>query len=182
MLELIAAMKAGGDADQLRAIVGDADEGPILADPDSPAAVRLAEEIWNDTRREKERKSSEEASLIEFEAECEQEHAKRRGGYSDYTHPFMYGGVEVSDMKKHSLAERVGLMKIMLQERNIELIKGDFSTLPPFLEIYQTLFGKSFEGAKAGSNLFQAARHVYQQITGQTVPETSKLDLEVREK
>ena len=37
----------------MRAIVGDAEEEPTKADPESPAAVRFAEEIWNDIQREK---------------------------------------------------------------------------------------------------------------------------------
>ncbi|MDA8609402.1 hypothetical protein N9L19_00645 [bacterium] len=180
MRDMLEAMRAGGDAETLRAIAAEPEvEPPFVADPESPAAVKLAEEIWRDTVAEKSRQARREAHERELDAQLEEGQRKLRPEYCGCSHPFKYGGVEVSEMKKPSVHEQVGLIKEELRDRKVLLNPGDFSKLPQFLNVYVELFGGP---GKRGDNVVKAAKEIYEKITGETVPETSKLDLEVREK
>ena len=181
MKELIDAMESGWQAEQVRAIAAEAEEESFDAEPDSPAAVRFAEQLWIEAEENKTQQARREAESLECDAKVEEERQKARPGYCGSTHPFMYGGVEVSEMKKQSVIEQAGLMKMELRDRNIKLLRGDFSTVPQFLDVFQELFGSSFSGRKASENLIQSARHIYNMITGVQIPETSKLDLSIRE-
>ena len=89
MREMLEAMRAGGDAETLRAIAAEPEvEPPFVADPESPAAVKLAEEIWRDTVEEKSRQARREAHERELDAKLEEELRKMRPEYCGCTHPF----------------------------------------------------------------------------------------------
>ena len=85
----------------------------------------------------------------------------------------MYGGVEVSEMKKPSINDQVGLMKEELRDRHVVLNPGEFSKLPQLFDIYGELFGGP---SKRGDNVIKAAKDIYEIITWFQVPDTSKLD------
>ena len=75
------AMRAGGDAETLRAIAAEPEvEPPFVADPESPAAVKLAEDIWRDTVGEKSRQARREAHERELDAQLEEDQRKNASG------------------------------------------------------------------------------------------------------
>ena len=151
MREMLEAMRAGGDAETLRAIAAEPEvESPFVADPESPAAVKLAEEIWRDTVEEKSRQARGEAHERELDAQLKEDQRKLRPEYCGCSHPFKYGGVEVSEMKKPSVHEQVGLIKEELRDRKVLLNPGDFSKLPQFLDMYVELFGGSEKRGESG--------------------------------
>ena len=92
-------------------------------DPESPAAVSLANEIWAEQESSEQiRLEGEESASITAARATEYE--KSWPTYIGCAHPFCYGGLESVKMKKYSADQQLELIRMQLRERGVSVGEG----------------------------------------------------------
>lgn len=162
------------DREDLYWLLPDPSPRPIFVpDPESPAQVRFAEEIWADQQALDKRNSpgEEEQDYLDARARAHEETLPK---YLGRAHPFNSGGVKSVAMKKYSVHQQLDIMRLQLEEQSLNIGDGDQAQLafPTFLEIYVELFGslQNSTGATRTRNTLAAARRLFESLVQEHDP------------
>lgn len=126
-------------------------------DPDSPAAILLAKEIWSE-------QDAARRGHISTEQDTDESEKHTSTQYLGKSSDFVYGGVEAAEMKNIKKDQKIALLRVRLVERGVTT--KQVSDYPSFVQLYKDVF---VEGKMTDNNV-AATREIFEQLVREHDP------------